>query len=157
MEKIFTLEYQLPVNISQPGDAAIDKGMAGSRKYCGIFELPQRRGRRRSRTVKTILSESFLQPAHTCSLPKERLRLTDSIKGQGKFRCKVGTLRIFLFLTTALCPLHPFLCREPGHRIEISAESPVGIDDHIVSHVHVRLGINDDRLSTGTCFHIEPF
>ena len=28
------------------GDAAIAKGMAGSRKYCGIFEQPQRRGRR---------------------------------------------------------------------------------------------------------------
>ena len=119
MEKIFTLEYQLPVNISQPGDAAIDKGMAGSRKYYGIFELPQRRGRRR------------------CRSPQERLRLTDSVKGQGKFRCKVGTLRIFLFLTAALCPLHPFLCREPGHRIEIPAEPPVGINNYLVTHIHV--------------------
>jgi hypothetical protein len=29
------------------GDAAIAKGMAGSRKCCGIFEPPQRRGMNR--------------------------------------------------------------------------------------------------------------
>ena len=38
-------------DIAMSGDAAIAKGMAGSRKYFGIFELPQACGGKRFKTI----------------------------------------------------------------------------------------------------------
>ena len=41
-------------DIAMLGDAAIAKGMAGSRKYWGIFELPQRRGQAGGAAPKSV-------------------------------------------------------------------------------------------------------
>ena len=62
-----------------------------------------------------------------------------------------------LVLCRTLCPFYPFLGGKTSDRIEVFPEALVRVDDHVIVHIHVRFGIDDDQLSTGTCGYIESF
>ena len=76
-----------------------ERAAAGAKSEWSIRTTKMRRIRQNS-SRQMLYSRRYLQyllqPAHTGCLPQERLRLADSIKDPRKFRCKVGTVPIFI-------------------------------------------------------------